>query len=327
MNDLESNNAGAAPRLRLGISACLLGQEVRYDGGHKRNPFLIERLGQYVEWVPVCPEVEVGMGVPRETVQMVQIGGTTHMIANQSGRDWTVEMNHYARRRVAELAGEKLCGYILKKDSPSCGMERVQLYGAFGQAPERKGRGLFAAALMERFPVLPVEDEGRLQDPVLRENFVERIFAWRRLCDFFTPRWRLAGLVEFHAAHKLQLMAHGATGATALERLVAGAQARPRDEVRREYEQGFMELLRRPATRTRHASVLQHMLEYFKKDLKPEVRRDLATSIEEYRQGLVPLIVPVALLRHDVRLQGVEWLQKQTYLEPYPRELMLRNEV
>lgn len=315
------------PRLRLGISACLLGQEVRFDGGHKRNAFLTDLLGRYVEWVPVCPEIEVGMGVPRETVQLVQIGGSTHMVANQSGRDWTADLHRYAHRRVEELAGEELCGYVLKKDSPSCGMERVKLYGGPGQAPERKGRGLFAAALLERFPALPVEEEGRLQDAVLRENFIERIFAWQRLRDFFQPRWSVAGLVEFHAAHKLQLMAHNAVGATALGRVVAAAKGRARDEVRREYEQAFMELLRRPATRRRHVNVLQHMLGYFKKDLNAAARQDVAAVIEEYRLELVPLIVPVTLVRHYVRLQGVEWMQRQTYLEPHPRELMLRNQV
>lgn len=332
MNAVEPMNAveldgPAGPRLKLGISACLLGQEVRYDGGHKRNAFLTDQLGRFVEWVPVCPELEAGMGVPRESVQLVQIGGATHMIATHSGRDWTAEMSGYARRRVSELGGEDLCGYVLKKDSPSCGMERVKLYGAAGQAPERKGRGLFAAALLERFPSLPVEEEGRLQDPLLRENFIERVFAWRRLRDFFQARWRVAGLVEFHAAHKLQLMAHSAAGATALGRVVATAQRHPREALRAAYEQGFMELLRRPATRRRHVNVLQHMLGSFKKDLRPEARQDLAAVIEEYRLERVPLIVPVTLLRHYVRLQGPAWLRKQTYLEPHPRELKVRNQV
>lgn len=312
----------AAPRVRLGISACLLGQPVRYDGGDKRDAFLTGLLGRYVEWVPVCPELEVGMGVPREPVQLVQIGGVTHMIAHPSGRDWTQAMNRYARRRVDELAAEDLCGYVLKNHSPSCGMEHVKLYGASGEAPQRNGQGLFAAALLQRFPLLPVEEEGRLQDPDLRENFIERIFAFRRLRDFFQPRWRMAGLVEFHAAHKLQLMAHSAAGATALGRVVAAAPRCSRSEVRCEYEQRFMELLRRPATRRRQVNVLQHMLGYFKKDLKAGARQELAAVIEEYRLGRVPRLVPVTRLRHSAQVLGPSWLQRQTYLEPYPRELM-----
>jgi len=313
--------------MKLGISACLLGHEVRYNGGHKRNPFLTDLLGRYVEWVPVCPEVEVGMGTPRETVQLIQIDGAVHMLASQSGRDWTAGMNRWARRRVQQLAGEELCGYVLKKDSPSCGMERVRLYPEQGSTPARNGRGLFAAALLERFPALPIEEEGRLEDPLLRESFVERIFACHRLQQFFQPRWRIAGLVEFHAAHKLQLMSHQPAAAAALGRLVAEAKTWPREELRRRYEQAFMQLLSRPATVKRHVNVLQHMLGTFKKQLKPEVRQALAARIEEYRRGLVPLIVPVTLLRHYAELEGIAWLQRQTYLEPHPKELMLRNHV
>lgn len=240
--------SGPPPRLRLGVSACLLGQPVRYDGGHKRDPWLCEQLGPLVEWRPVCPEVELGMGTPRETVQLVEIGGSTHMIAGRSGRDWTEPMNAWARRRLDELASEGLRGYVLKKDSPSCGLAGVKLSPEQGTAPARNGRGLFAAALLERFPLLPVEDEGRLQDAHLRENFIERIFAYDRLLRFFQPRWRISGLLEFHAAHKLQLISHGASETAALGRLVAAAKQLPRDELRQRYQIAFMHLLARQRT-------------------------------------------------------------------------------
>ncbi len=324
MNE-RTHDASIGSRPRLGISACLLGQPVRFDGGHKGNTFLTSGLGRYVEWVPVCPEMEAGMGVPREPVQLVQIAGETHMIAADSGRDWTGVMNRYAHRRGEELAGEELCGYILKNHSPSCGMGHVKLYRTDLQSPTRQGRGLFAAALLERFPALPVEEGERLENPVFREHFVERIFAEHRLRALFRTEWSVAELVRFHAAHHLQLMAHSARDGTALGRLVADAQERPLDEVRREYEQRFTEILRRPTTRLRHFRVLLHLSEYFKKHLRPEARRDLAAAIEAYRLGEIPLIVPVKQGLNIAELHGVEWLQRQTYLSPYPEELELRN--
>lgn len=324
MNE-RAHEASACLRPRLGISTCLLGQPVRFDGGHKGNAFLTSGLGRYVEWVPVCPELEVGMGVPREPVQLVQIAGETHMIAVESGRDWTGVMNRYAHRRGEELAGEDLCGYVLKNHSPSCGMGHVKLYCADLQSPTRQGRGLFAAALLERYPALPVEEAERLGNPVSREHFVERIFAEHRLRAFFRLEWSVAGLVEFHVAHELQLMAHSAAGATALGRLVAASQGHPLREIKREYERKFTEILRRPTTRVRHIRVLLYLSEYFKEHLKSEARQDLAAAIEAYRLGQIPLIVPVMQGSRIAELHGVEWLQRQTYLNPYPEGLELRN--
>ena len=205
--------------IRIGISSCLLGQKVRFDGGHKRDSFLTDTLGRYVEWVPVCPEVEVGMGTPRETVHLVRDvprssrtgeGVPVRMVAPGSGVDWTDRMVAYAQARVAKLAALDLSGYVLKKDSPSCGMERVKVH-APGAMPERSGTGLYAAALRARMPTLPIEEEGRLCEPRLRENFVERVFAYRRLRTLFAGRWSVGQLVRFHTAHKLILLAH-ATG-------------------------------------------------------------------------------------------------------------------
>ena len=314
------------PKPRLGISACLLGEEVRFDGGHKRDRFLTDVLGAHVEWVRVCPEVEVGMGTPRETLRLVRDGGRLRMQTARTGVDHSDAMEKWSRRRADALAGESLSGYVLKKDSPSCGMERVKVFEGTG-APSRTGRGLFAAALLRRLPTLPVEEEGRLTDPALRENFVERVFAYRRLQDLFAARWTPGQLVAFHTAHKMALLAHSTTAYRELGRVVAGAAARQRQALREQYETVFMLTLSRPATPRRHANVLLHMAGHFKKVLDDDSKRELVGCIDEYRRGLVPLVVPLTLIRHYVRKFRVEYLAGQTYLDPHPRELMLRNHV
>ena len=313
------------PPIRIGVSSCLLGCKVRYDGGHKRDDFLVDTFGQWVQWVPVCPEVEVGMGTPRESIRLVAGGDGVRLLAPKSGSDWTEAMASFAAERVARLADEELCGYVLKKDSPTCGMERVKVYGA--GMPARSGRGVFAAALLARFPHLPIEEEGRLCDPRLRDNFVERVFAYHRLRRLFSGRWTVGRLVAFHTAHKLQLMAHSPAAYAALGRAVAGARATPRDELRRGYEAGFMAGLATMATPRRHVNVLHHILGYFKRLVDAGSRAELVALIEDYRNGLVPLVVPVTLVRHYVRLFDVGYLAGQTYLEPHPKELMLRNHV
>ncbi|MEO8075851.1 MAG: DUF523 and DUF1722 domain-containing protein [Acidobacteriota bacterium] len=311
--------------MRIGISACLLGQEVRFDGGHKRDSFLTEVLAPHVEWVPVCPEVEVGMGTPRETLRLVREQGTVRMITTRSAVDHTDAMNAWSGRRVEALAREDLDGYVLKKDSPSCGMERVKVYGTAG--PARDGRGLFAAALLARLPLLPVEEEGRLCDPRLRENFVERVFAYRRLKDLFTSRWSHGSLVRFHTAHKMSLLSHSTTAYQELGRLVADGSRLPKPELRQQYERLFMATLALPATTRRHTNVLMHMAGHLKAKLDAASKQELVESIEEYRRGFVPLVVPLTLIAHHVRVHAIAYLAGQLYLQPHPRELMLRNHV
>ena len=313
--------------IRIGISACLLGQEVRFDGGHKRDRFLTDVLGPHVEWVPVCPEVEMGLGTPRETLRLERAGTRLRMITTRTGVDHTEGMRGWAVRRLDELAREDLTGYVLKKDSPSCGMERVKVYAAGGGMAARDGRGVFAEALLARFPLLPVEEEGRLGDPRLRENFIERVFAFRRLKGLFGPRWSLGSLVAFHTAHKMALLAHSTTAYQELGRLVAGGRAMPRAELRHAYETGFMKTLSIPATTRRQTNVLMHMAGHLKKLVDGASRQELADCIDEYRRGLVPVVVPLTLIRHHVRVHDVQYLKGQTYLEPHPRELMLRNHV
>lgn len=312
--------------IRIGISSCLLGEAVRFDGGHKRDRFLTDTFGQFVEWVPVCPEVEAGFGTPREAMRLVNESGRLRLLTTRTEVDLTHAMTRYAGRRVDQLSNEDLCGYVLKKDSPSCGMERVKVYNVHG-VPARDGVGIFAAALRARLPHLPVEEEGRLSDPRLRENFVERVFAYRRLRDLFKPRWTVGDLVRFHTAHKLTLMAHSERAYRSLGRLVAAAGTVSRSDLSAGYVEQFMTALAAIATPRRHVNVLQHIAGYFKTTLDSASRAELRTVIEEYRRGLVPLIVPMTLIRHHVRRLEVPYLAGQVYLDPHPRELMLRNHV
>ena len=312
--------------LRIGISACLLGQQVRYDGGHKRDRFLTDTFGLFVEWVPVCPEVEAGFGTPREAMRLVDDDGRLRLVTVKTGVDLTSRMERFAHRRVEQLAAEDLSGYVLKKDSPSCGVERVKVYNQHA-VPSRSGQGLFAAALCARYPHLPVEEEGRLSDPRLRDNFVERVFAYRRLRELFASRWTVGSLVRFHTAHKLTLMAHSVVAYRELGRLVATASTAKRSDLEGDYTRRFMTALAALATPRRHTNVLQHMAGYLKTVLDADSKAELQGAIEDYHRGLVPLIVPITLLRHHIRHHGVAYLAGQTYLEPHPRELMLRNHV
>ena len=313
-------------RIRLGISACLLGEPVRFDGGHKRDPFLVESLGQFVDWVPVCPEVESGLDAPRESMRLVQADGRIRLLTNKTGQDHTTRMRTFARRRVEELVEGELCGFVLKKDSPTCGLERVKVYGNAG-VPAKSGRGLFAEALVTHFPLLPVEEEGRLCDPRLRENFVERIFAFRRLTALFAARWSMGDVVRFHTAHKLTLMAHRPEAYQRLGRLVASGKSMARSTFQHQYSSEFMTALAALATPRRQANVLQHMLGYFKQMLDRDSRAELLALIADHADGRVPLVVPLTLFAHHIRRCGVTYLAEQVYLRPHPVELMLRNHV
>lgn len=321
-----SAEAPSFETLRLGVSSCLLGREVRFDGGHKHDRFLTGHLGEYVEWVPVCPEVESGLPIPRPSMRLLESADGVRMVDPKSGEDHTARLERYSTRRIRELRKLDLSGYIFKKDSPSCGVFRVKLYGEKGM-PRRDGRGLFAEALIRAFPYLPVEEEGRLQDAGLREGFIERIFAYRRLRELFAGRWTNGDVVKFHTAHKLQVMAHSNESYRELGRLVAEIKPTPRAAFRDAYEEAFTRALAIRATRAKATNALQHAAGHLKQALDSAARTELAELIHDYRTGLVPLVVPITLLRHHVRAQGVSYLQGQTFLEPHPRELMLRNHV
>jgi len=312
--------------VRVGISSCLLGDEVRYDGGHKRDAFLADTFGRFVEWVPICPEIEAGFGTPREAMRLVGVPAGVRLLTVKTAVDLTSPMTAYVRHRVPELATEGLSGYVLKKNSPSCGLERVKIYDRY-DVPARTGRGLFAAALVDRYPHLPVEEEGRLSDPRLRENFVERVFAYWRLQNLFGSRWTPGALVRFHTAHKLTLMAHSVEAYRSLGRITASVRRVSRPELERRYTAGFMTALAALATRARHVNVLHHMLGYLRDRLDATSKAELLETIEDYRRELVPLVVPITLMRHHVRVHRVDYLLGQHYLEPHPKELMLRNHV
>ena len=312
--------------IRIGISACLLGKKVRFDGGHKQDRYLTDTLGQYFKWVTVCPEVEVGLPTPRPTLRLVSSDGGIRMVMPKEDRDLTREMRRYSKYRVAALEKRQLIGYILKKDSPSCGMERVKVYYDKGPG-RREGRGFYAEALLARFPNLPVEEEGRLHDPRLRENWVTRVFAYHRLRSLWKKRWTIGDLVRFHTAQKFLLLAHSPQDYRELGRLVAAAKTSDRKELREKYEAQMMSGLKKIATPAKNTNVLQHILGFFKKDLDRAARQELLDHIVDYRRGLVPLVVPLTLIIHYVRLLDVEYLKDQVYLNPHPKELALRNHV
>jgi uncharacterized protein YbgA (DUF1722 family)/uncharacterized protein YbbK (DUF523 family) len=321
-----TRSAAGAGGVRLLVSACLLGDKVRYDGQHKYDPFLVGMLGPFVEWVRVCPEVDCGMPTPRPSMHLV---GAPHArrLVSRTGVDLTEQMNRFIASKLRELEGVDLCGYVCKKDSPSSGMTRVKVYGPAAGQVERDGAGLFTAAFMARFPFIPVEEEGRLHDARLREAFVERVFCRRRWLDLIAGGRRRGRLVEFHADHKYLLLAHSRARYEELGRLVASAKDHPADQLFAAYEGAFVAALAQPATTKKVTDVLQHMLGFFKKQLSADEKAELLETIESYRAGLVPLVVPLTLIKHYVRKYEVAYLARQVYLSPYPAELMLRNQV
>jgi uncharacterized protein YbgA (DUF1722 family)/uncharacterized protein YbbK (DUF523 family) len=316
-----------APRgpIRIGVSSCILGQELRFHGGHKLNHFVRDELGPYVEFVPVCPEVEMGLSVPREAMRLVRLegGGRPILLAPKSGTDHTARMESFAKSKVEALARMDLCGFIVQRGSPSCGMERVKAYSMKGSMLARNERGLFTRELLRRLPQLPVEEDGRLHDPQLREHFVERIFAHRRLKDLFAGDWKPADLIAFHSREKLLVLAHA--DYRPLGRLVASRAEYSKADWGLEYQRLFLDALSRPATIKRHVNVLQHVAGYFRRGLDSVSRAEVAELIEAYRQRLVPLVVPLTLIRHHVRALGLPYLSQQSYLRGQPRGLSPQN--
>jgi uncharacterized protein YbgA (DUF1722 family)/uncharacterized protein YbbK (DUF523 family) len=313
-------------KIKLGISSCLLGNNVRYDGGHAWDRFLTDTLGQFVEYIPVCPEVECGFSTPRESLRLVGSPDAPRLVTVRSGQDHTGRMLTWARGKVKDLEKENLCGFIFKSKSPSSGMERVKVYDEHG-VPAKKGVGLFARAFMERFPLLPAEDEGRLHDPALRENFIERIFAYQRWREVLQQKKNIGTLVAFHTRHKLLILSHSPKQYQAMGKLVAAAQKNALASLYDQYQVMLMEALRVKATASKHCNVLQHMMGYFKNELTADEKQELLETLERYRRELVPLIVPVTLISHYVRKYDQPYLKDQYYLNPHPIELQLRNHV
>jgi len=311
------------PAIRIGISKCLLGEEVRFDGGHKRDPYVMEILGRFFTWIPVCPEVEIGLGTPRESIQLVETEEGIRLRGTRSKNDVTERMQDYAGKKVRELGHAALHGFIFKKDSPSCGMQRVRIYNEEGNV-KGKGTGMFADVMIRQNPLLPAEEEGRLNDLAIRENFVERVFSYYRWTEFLKDSPKPSKLVEFHTRHKLTLLSHSTEIYRALGQIVSRAGTM---DVYSDYGKTFMSALQLKATARKHSNCLYHLLGYLKKSITPDDKNELVECIEQYRKERLPLIVPVTLLMHHFRRHPQPWVVKQTYLNPYPAELMLRNHV
>lgn len=313
--------------IRLGISACLLGENVRYDGGNKLDGFLAHTLGQYVEWVPVCPEVEIGLPVPRESLRLIGDPEDPLLVAPQSGQEYTGRMKEWARERLEQLARLPLHGFVFKKDSPSSGLFRVKVYDQNG-VPSRVGTGIFPKEVIKRFPLLPLEEEGHLHDMHLRENFIDRVFAYYRWTCLLEENPTPAALIAFHTAHKLTLMAHSPSHYQEMGRLVAQAGALPWQDLADQYSRLLMDGLQVMTSPGKHANVLQHVMGFLKDKLTPQDKAELLALIADYTAGLTPLIVPLTLPQHHLKRHPVpEWLNQQVYLHPHPKELMLHNHV
>ncbi|MDY7034044.1 MAG: DUF523 and DUF1722 domain-containing protein [Thermodesulfobacteriota bacterium] len=312
--------------IKLGISSCLLGHKVRYDGGHKLDHFLSDTLGQYVKYVPVCPEVECGFSVPREPFHLEGGWESPRLVTVRTKEDFTDRMTVWAEERAKQLGKENLCGFIFKSKSPSSGMERVKVYNENG-VPEKKGRGIFADIFIKHFPRTPVEEDGRLHDLRLRENFVERIFTLKLWRETLSMEITIGNLVNFHTTQKLLLLSHSPKHYREMGKLVARGKEMHVNDLYEQYEGLLTEALQLKSTVKKNTNVLQHIMGYFKRQLSPDEKQELLEIINRYYDGFVPLIVPITIVNHYVRKYQQSYLMQQTYLNPHPIALQLRNHV
>ena len=308
----------------VGISSCLLGNQVRYDGGHKRSKYCLNVLSDCFEFVPFCPEVAIGMSIPREPIRLVGNSDAPRVRGVKNpDLDVTDEIAAYADTVSQEH--QELCGYILMKGSPSCGMERVKVYHENGM-PNEAGSGAYAARLMRNNPALPVEEEARLNDHILRENFITRVFVYSSWQEEVMKNPSLHEVIQFHSRHKYQLMAHSYEGYKQLGQYLANeAPNKPLSEVLADYILSLMTHLKNRANRKSHTNTLMHIMGYLKRDIDSETKQDLLDAIEQYRTSKVHLVVPLTLLKHYLKRHGSDYIQSQAYLDPYPHELGLRN--
>jgi len=325
MNAPTLNSAVDSPIL-VGVSSCLLGEKVRYDGGHKHDRYITDTLGRFFSFLPVCPEVGCGMSTPREAMRLEGDPDNPRLMTRLTHVDKTDQMLNFCADKVRELDNANLCGFIFKKDSPSSGLFRVKVYGPSG-FPVKSGRGLFASAVARRFPLLPMEEEGRLNDPLIRENFIERVFSYRRWKDFLLGKPGLGELVDFHTRHKLLVMSHSTQLYREMGALVAHGRGLKREELFLLYEELLMKALALQATAKKNTNVLMHIMGYLKKELSRDEKSELLETIGQYHDQLVPLLVPMTLLKHYVKKYDKSYLKQQVYLAPHPVELMLRNHV
>lgn len=313
-------------KIKIGVSSCLLGEKVRFDGGHKLDRYIVNTLGQFFDFLPVCPEVEAGYPTPRETFRLVGDPENPRLITPKSGVDHTETMQKWAQKRVKELEKENLRAFIFKSKSPSSGMERVKVYNDSGM-PEKKGIGIFARAFMDHFPLLPVEEEGRLHDIKIRENFIEKVFVLDRWKKMVAGEVTRKALIDFHTKHKMLIRAHSEIDYRALGKLIGNVKQYSIDEMTTLYLDHLMHALTLKTTVRKNVNVLLHIVGYFKKDLTADEKKEVLEIVENYRQGLVPLIVPITLLNHYIRKYDQAYLKEQYFLNPHPMELQIRNHV
>ena len=312
--------------ITLGISACLMGHKVRYNGQHKRSSFCMNTLADYFNFIPVCPEVGIGLGTPREPIRLVGTSEEYRVVGTDNpDRDVTDQLEAYGREKARELDG--ISGYILMQKSPSCGMERVKIYGENGIPSGDNGPGVFARALMAENPLLPVEEEGRLHDPILRENFFTRVFALHRWQTEVMPNPSHKAVADFYTVYKYQIMAHNPQNYAELGQLIAKGKTVPMDELMETFSHIFMTTLAKRATRKSHTNVMLHLMGYLKKTVAGTEREEILKLIEQYRQGVLPLVVPMTLLRNYLQRNGGDYIQQQVYLQPHPEVLGLRNTI
>lgn len=313
-------------RIKIGISACLLGENVRWNGGHARDRYLTDTIGLYVEYMRVCPEVECGLGVPRETMHLMGDLDSPRLVTSKTNIDHSDRMIEWASQRLKDLEQEDLCGFIFKNKSPSSGLYNVPVRTSKGM-PQKKGRGLFARAFTEHFPLIPVEEDGRLHDPKLRETFIEQIFTLKSWRETLSTRKSIANLVDFHTRHKLLILSHSPNHSRMMGKLVAGGTSSVTRDRFEQYETLLIEALRLKTTPAKNINVLEHIMGYFKKELSSDEKKELLEIFDQYRKEYVPLIVPVTLINHYVRKYNQPYLKMQTYLNPHPVELKLRTHV
>lgn len=312
--------------IKLGISACLLGENVRYNGGHKLDRYLRDILGRFVKYVPVCPEFECGLGIPRPAMRLIGDPEAPRLITINTKTDKTNQMLDWINKKLPALEKENLCGFIFKAKSPSSGMRDIKIYNASG-IPQKKGVGIFAKAFMDAFPNIPVEDEGRLHDAGIRENFIERVFTFHRWKQTVEGKNEIRRLVNFHTEHKLLIMAHSPSILRDLGRITAETKNKPTEILFDSYFSRFQDAIKLKTTIKKHVNVLQHLMGYFKKNISPPEKKELLEIIDQYHKGYIPLVVPVTLINHYVRKYQEPYLLRQVYLNPHPVELMLRNHV
>ena len=312
-------------KIPIGISSCLLGERVRYDGGHKGHSYIMRTLGEYFEFKPFCPELAIGLGIPRKPIRLSRAsGGDVRVVeSDDSSKDYTEKLAECADAQ--QTWQRQLCGYILKKDSPSCGMERVKIWDDV--MPIREGVGVYADRMMQNVPYLPVEEEGRLGDAILRENFIQRVFVLRRWHQMVADGLTLAKLIDFHARHKLIIMSHDQIYYQKLGRLIASTSKQDLEEKASEYLLELMAGLKIRATRKNHVNTLQHIQGYLKNYLDKEDKQEMIQTIENYRTGMIPLIVPITLLNHFFRKHPNDYIENSWYMRPYPAELSLQNTI